>query len=85
MEGRLEHIQQAEQHLSAITKSLFLYEDQLFHAEKAEYERLTYEMIRVFAEKILLFKDRRIKIVFRYEDVIQELHRQLAEESKVAI
>ena len=85
MEVQLEHIQQAEQQLSAITKSLFLYEDQLFHAKKAEYERLTYEMIHVFTEKIMLFKDRRIKIVFRYEDVIQELYRQLAEDGKVAI
>lgn len=85
LEIQQEQLQQAERKLATISKSLFLYEDQLFCTDKAEYERLTCEMIRVFTEKIFLFKDQKIKIVFRYEDEIQELYRQFAVESRVAI
>jgi len=82
IEKRENSLKRIEKRLLHLVKALFIFENDLFQSHEEEYKRLTKDMIQVFTKKILLYQDRRVKIVLRFEDEIKGLLSQLEEQEE---
>lgn len=67
------YLKKLEQYQYMIMSRFLVYEKEVFDIQHADYSQLSEDMVAVFVCKILVFSNKRIEIIFKFEDELQEL------------
>lgn len=70
LEKRKKDIIRLEQTQYKLIKEFLAFDGEIFQSEKEEYLRLTSVMIRIFISKIYIYHDKRVELIFQYDDEI---------------
>lgn len=82
LDSQMEETERAEarvhylkQYWCSMTKEVMKYQPGMTKGKRLDYKELTAELIQTYVEEIRIYKEKRIEIIFSFEDELTETHR----------